>query len=165
MSFLIGCHAYDSDVTNSDLSEPLKQAFLNALHRKHALQDVYNAFESKSSERLFDKMSFVKSSVVDSLRKLMEAARPNAQHWPPRFDSVFKALADYEFPFEMENAWYVDGWIQYVHELITALFLVCGGFVHCAPGPEYVPAELKQPESAPVTASRRARRSLEFPLW
>ena len=148
MSFLIGSHVYEIEVNSSDLADPLKQAFLDALHKKHALQDIFNAFEDRSSERLFNKMSFVKSSVVDSLRKLVEAARPSVKHWPPRFDKVFKDLAGYEFPFEMENAWYVDMWVQFVHEFITALFLVCGG------SPKGVPAELKQPQGEPVTSSQ-----------
>ena len=149
VSFLVKSHVYSDDVQDSLLDESLKQAFLEVLQKKSELQDAYNGFEFKPSEKAFDRMAFMKPGIVDALRLLMEAVKPKLERWVPRFDTTFEALAAYEFPFETENSWYVDTWVQYVHELITAMFIACGGATYKTVSTDDIPKELRQPDWEP----------------
>lgn len=143
-SFGVGSHVYDEDVKGSNLDDTLKEKFLYILNIKKGLQVMLELANTRES--YFLRLAPAKRPIVESLEDLMKSVKAKLTHWPPRFDTAFRRIVDYEFPFDMENAWYVDIWIQLVHELITAMFIACGGKTVSVYTQKRVPDELRQPE-------------------
>jgi hypothetical protein len=155
-SFGLECHAYLDDVAGSAIDEDLKQDFSLVLRKKRELQQAFEEFDAiqgelhpKTKDKAFENLSFVKPHVTDALRQLMARVEPRLGRWLAKFDTTFEKLAAYEFPFDQENAWYVDLWVQQVHELVTAMFIACGGSVMTVVRTDDIPEELRQPDWQP----------------
>jgi len=148
VTFELPSHVTKKQVEQSELPEGLKSAFVDALSQKDRLQVLYNAFtfDEIAGGKSYDKVVFAKAPVVDAVRFLTDAVRSHVKKWIPKFDTSFQQLANYEFPFDVKNAWYIDLWVQYIHEFITAMFVTCGGHTYQIEKHDDVPEELRQPD-------------------
>jgi hypothetical protein len=140
----IGVHVYDRNINDSSLDSDLKKAFLKSLSAKKDLQIVHSNLEGKPTEKGLERIAVSKKSVLKPLRELMDLVRSRLGKWLPKFDEAYQKLSDWDFPFDVKNLYMINIWIQQVHDLITALYIVCGGMTSSVKSLESVPEELKQ---------------------
>lgn len=162
--FSLPGHVYEVDVSdpkNESVDPSLRAEFSKVLEKKNSFQSILETcsdeFGFHVDEKCMDKLAFAKPGLLDRVSRLMEAVKKYLADWPVKFNLAFDKLKEYEIPFDIKDSWYVDTWVQFVHELVSAMWFACGGILGDG---------LQLASTKKFTASlRHARRSLEFPTW
>jgi hypothetical protein len=124
-------HASWEDVESSPLDDEDKAAVGDVLSKKARLQDLYGAWEAsrrsfRDEDKAFHRLAMGRAPVVEALSNLMKAARPkieqSGEKWSPKYDAAFDYIVKWEFPADPDKGWWVDVWVQGVHDLTTAIF-------------------------------------------
>ena len=160
VGFHLPSHVYDSDIASSRLDRESKQQFSDMIRAKENFQNLHrrvlgNPDTEKGSEKLF----YAKGGLLDQLGVLTEYVKGKLARRVPRFDKALEKLRGYTFPFR--DLWFVDAWVQYLHELVTAMFIACGGDYYYVDTSDDIPKELRQPDWKPGVSLRDREPSPE----
>jgi hypothetical protein len=141
-SFDLTRHVTQFQVSHSKLPDDLKTEFVNTLAKKERVQELFVKYARSLRDSDLKQLEYAQKGLVHSLQSLMRIAENNMIRWVLRFDAALTRIERFDPALVYESdLWHVDIWVQHVHELVTALFLACGGRT----GDE-VPTELWQPE-------------------
>lgn len=119
------------DVEESTLDGEAKAAVVDVLSKKARLQDLYGAWEAsrrrfRDDGKAFDRLAVGRGPVVEALSNLIRVARPKIEQgggvWSSKYDVAFDDIVQWEFPTDPDKGWWVDVWVQGVHDLTTAIF-------------------------------------------